>query len=238
MAVAVLTIVKHILAGLAIYAPTETIKPVDAQDVVDQINLLFDDWQADGRASVAEVFSTFSIVGGLQPHTIGPTGTWQLPARPVTIDGLAWLSSQGNYSPITVHTDPQWWQRQTVLNPGILSSAYYSADVPNGSLYFTGLPADGTQVRVMTRGTLGAVLLTQSVTLPPGYQSAIELSVMEGIIADAFGATVSPRLERLAGRARARIFGKNLRIPTLSARGAPGTRGGWWDYRTGEWRCR
>lgn len=237
MAVAVLTIVKHVLSGLAVYAPNEAIKDVDAQDVVEQINLLFDDWQADGRASVAEVFSTFTTIGNLQPHTIGPTGTWVLPARPVTIDGLAWVSSPGVYSPIAVHTDPQWWQRQTVLNPGVLSSAYYSADTPNGSLYFSGLPAGGTVVRVMTRGVLTAVASNQTLTLPAGAQSAIELTVMEAI-ADAFGATVSPRLVQRAGVARARFFKNNLRIPTLSTAGAPGSGGGWWDYRTGEWRCR
>lgn len=235
MAVPVLTIVGHALGGFNIVMPGGVVKPKDAVYVLEQLNLLFDAWNADGRASVAEVLTPFVTTPALQPHTIGPTGTWVLPVRPTRIDGLAYAIGGGAYSSVRVRDDPQWWLGRTVLNPGPLTGAYYAADTPNGSLYFAGLPGSPTNVIVMTRGALASVQLNQSLNLPTGYQLAIELSLME-LIADAFGATVTPRLERRAGKARAAIFNNNLRIPTLSTRGAPGSGGGWWDYRTGEWR--
>lgn len=235
MAVPVLTLVTHALTGLSVYGPGDAISDADAGDVLDALNLILDDWGADPQASVAEVFTTFATTG-VNPQTIGPTGHWVLPVRPAAIDALSWVVGTGIYSPITIHTDPRWWNAQTVLNPGTLTDAFYSADLPNGSLYFSGVPASGTNVRVMTRTALAAVALTASLTLAPGYQSALELTVMEAI-ADLFGATLSENQVRRAGIARGRIFAANLRVPTLSTRGLglPGVSRGRWDWRTGTW---
>lgn len=231
MAVPVLTLIAHALKGISVYGPGEPIKPADAADVLDALNLIFDDWGADPQASVAEVFTTFVTTPALNPHTIGPTGTWVLPVRPVKIDGLA----VGGVS-ITVHDDPGWWLTQSVLSPGPLSGAFYNPGLPNGSLYFAGLPAAATSVVVMTRTALAAVALTASINLAPGYQSAIELTLMEAI-ADLFHATLTPNQIARAGKARARIFANNLRVPSLSTAGLglPGMNGGTWDYRTGTW---
>lgn len=238
--VPVLTIVTHALKGIGAYGPGEPIKPADAADVLDAVNLILDDWGADAQASWAEVFTNFATTPSLNPHTIGPTGTWVLPVRPVTIDGLAWQVATGIYAPITVHDDPGWWLTQTVLNPGLLTQAFYSPDLPNGSLYFTGLPSSATTVRVMTRTALAAVALTASINLAPGYQSALELTTMEAIVDD-FHLTLTEKQIQRAGKARSRIFANNLRVPSLSTAGLglPGTcGGGWWDYRIGGWRPR
>jgi len=234
-----LTIIRNAMKGIGALGSGETMKASDAADVCDAMNLILDDWGADPQASVAEVFSTFVTTPSLNPHTIGPTGTWVLPVRPAHIDGLAWQVGVGMFSPITVHDDPGWWLGQSVLNPGLLTQAFYNPSVPNGELYFTGLPASATTVRVMTRTALAAVLQTASINLAPGYQSALELTLMEAIV-DLFHLTLTANQVARAGKARARIFANNLVVPSLSTvgLGLPGTRGSWWDYRTGSWRTR
>lgn len=234
-----LTIIRNALKGIGALGSGETIKPQDAADVCDAMNLILDDWGADAQASIAEVFTNFATTPSLNPHTIGPTGTWVLPVRPVKIDGLAWQVATGIYQPITVHDDPGWWLTQTVLNPGLLTQAFYNPTVPNGELYFTGLPSSATTVRVMTRTALAAVAQTASINLAPGYQSALELTLMEAIV-DLFHLTLTPLQISRAGKARARIFANNLRVRSLSTAGLglPGSCGGWWDYRTGSWRTR
>ena len=237
MSVPVLTIVRNAMKGIGALGSGEQIKPADAADVTDALNLILDDWGADPQASVAEVYSSFATTPSLNPHTIGPTGTWVLPVRPARIDGLAWQVGVGIYESITVHTDPEWWLGQTVLNPGTLTQAFYNPTVPNGELYFTGLPSGATTVRVMTRTALAAVLQTATINLAPGYQTALELTLMEAIV-DLFHLTLTPNQISRAGKARARIFANNLHIPSLSSAGLglPGTEGrGRWDYRTGTW---
>jgi hypothetical protein len=236
MSVPVLTIVGNALKGHNVYAPGEPIKHADAQDVLSALNQILDDWNADGQASIAEVFTTFATTPSLQPHTIGPTGVWVLPVRPVTIDGAALESSPGIWTPIGVHLDPHWWLEQTLVTGASVSDLYYAPTVPNGEIYFTGVPGSALNVTLMTRTTLAAVLLTQSLTLAPGYESALTLTLMEAI-ADLFHATASASLATRAGKARARIWKNNLRIPSLSAAGLglPGMQGGRFDARTGTW---
>lgn len=240
MSVPVLTIIGHVLVnGLAVYASGEAIKPADANTVLDAINAVLDDWSATPQASVTGVISTFTTTPSLQPHTIGPSGTWVLPVRPVAIDGAAIALSTGVYTPLRVHTDPQWQIGRALLTTGSLTDAYYAPDVPNGSLSFANVPTSALSVRLLTRWVLGAVTETASLVLPPGYQSALEYTVMERVV-DAFHATLTANQIRLAGQARARMFGNNLRVPSLSAAGLglPSLGTGWWDYTTGEMRTR
>jgi hypothetical protein len=146
--------------------------------------------------------------------------------------------SAGSYTPITVHDDPQWWMaQQATPGSGGLTSAYYSPDLPNGSLYFATTPGGAYAALLLTRWMFGAVLQTASLVLAPGYKTALQLTVMEAV-ADAFHATLTDKQIQRAGKARARIFGNNLRVPILSAAGLglPGTSGARWDYRTGTWK--
>lgn len=237
MSVPVLTIVGHVLVnGLAVYASGQPIKPADALTVVDAINGVLDDWSADVQTSVAGVITPFVTTPSLQPHTIGPTGTWVLPVRPVKIDGAAIALSTGFYTPMTIHDDPQWWMAQASLTIGSLTDAYYAPDVPNGSLYFANVPTSALTVRLLTRYTIGAVIETGSLVLAPGYQTALEYTVMERVC-DAFHVVLTQNQTRLAGKARALIFGNNLPVRSLSAAGLglPGMGCGYWDYRTGTW---
>lgn len=230
------SIVETALAGHNVYGPGEPVKPRDADLCLLTLNQILDDWNAEGQSSIAAVWTPFVTTGALQPHTIGPTGaTWTLPVRPVTIDGAALDSGNGTWTPITVHDDPQWWNRRSPLS-GSLTDLYYAATVPNGAIYFDGVPAGGETVRLMTRTVLAALTLAASVDLAPGYESALTLTLQEAI-ADAFHATVSATLEKRAGKARARIWHNNLRIRSLSCQGMglPGMTGGVWDARTGTW---
>jgi hypothetical protein len=232
MSVPVATVIQHVLVnGLAVYAAAEPIKPADAITVLDAINLVLDDWAAETQASYAETWTTV-VATGVNPQTIGPSGTWVVPVRPVTIDSVA-VAVGAIYGRIFTTTDPAWWDAQPA---GGASGAFYSPDEPNGSLYFSPSLASGTSVRLGQRTTIGPVLQTDVLTLPQGYQSALELTVMEAVC-DGFHVVLTANQISRAGKARARIWGNNLRVPTLSTRrlGLPGSRGGRWDYVTGTW---
>lgn len=231
----VLGVIANALAGLNVYGAGEPIKPADATLCLFWLNLILDDWNLDPQASYAEPFTVFASTG-VNPQTIGPSGQWVLPARPPSIRGVS-VSVGGQYQEIGVTNDPAWWAAQGSISTGSPSGAYYEATEPNGSLYFNNLPAAATSVRLQLRIAFGRVLLTDVLVLPPGYESALTLTLMEAI-AEPLHATVSASLEKRAGKARGLIFSKNLRVPSLSARGqgVPGLSNGWWDYQTGTWR--
>lgn len=232
----VLGVISNALFGLNVYAAGEPIKPADSTLCLFWLNLILDDWNLDPQASYAEPFTVFASTG-VNPQTIGPSGTWVLPARPPTIQGVS-VSVGGIYVPIEVSHDPNWWARRTaVLVTGTPWGAYYEATEPNGSLYFTALPVASTNIRLQLRTTFGRVALTDVLVLPPGYESALTLTLMEAI-AEPLHATVSASLSSRAGKARGLIFAKNLRIPTLSTQGLglPSVSCGWWDYRIGGYR--
>jgi hypothetical protein len=235
MTVSIEAIVRDSLLGLAVVSPLEPIKAPDAVYVLGQLNLIIDDWLATRAASFAAVFTPF-VTTGANPQTIGPTGQWVLPSRPVSIDGAS-LSVGSFWNPITVHDDPAWWEAQSGSTVGTLTELFYSPDEPNGSIYFVGAATAGQTVRLQTRGGFAPVTLVSTMELPPGYQSALTLTLMENS-ADAFHAVLTDRQIQRAGKARARIFGNNLVVPKVSAtrQGVPGMTGGWFDVRSGQWR--
>lgn len=233
MSVAVLQIVTDALVGLNVTMTGESVSPNDGAYCLGALNAILDDWNADRSSAWAETFYPFTLTPSLQPHTIGPTGTWVTPVRPVSIEAMAIEISSGVWSPISIQTDPDWWAAQSM--PGQANSVqyavYYAPDVPNGSLYFANVPTTAAAVKVLTRTALTSVLLTSSLTLPQGYQSALTLTLEESI-AETFGREVSGTLTRRAGQARARIFNNNLVVPALVTREPGMDGGGHWDYRT------
>ena len=232
----VLGVIANALTGLNIYASGEPIKAVDSTLALFWLNLIFDDWNLDPQASYAESFTVFASTG-VNPQTIGPSGTWVLPARPPSIQGVAYDLGSGIYQDIYVTDDPDWWAAQQSILTGPPAGAYYEASEPNGKLYLNNVPSAATNIRLQLRYAFGRVALTDVLVLPPGYESALTLTLMEAI-AEPFHKDVSLMLARRAGAARALIFSKNLRVPSLTARGLglPGIRNGRWDYRTGTYR--
>lgn len=232
----VLGVIKNAMMGLNLLSPFEAIKPSDANLGLYWLNLLCDDWSLDPQASYAEPFTVFASTGA-NPETIGPNGTWVLPLRPPAIQGVAVDVGSGQYRTIFVTDDPAWWAARSTVLTGCPSGAYYEASEPDGKLYFSSLLAAATNVRLQLRTAFGRVALTDVLVLPQGYESALVLTLMEAI-AEPLHATVSASLATRAGKARALIFSKNLRVPSLSLRGLglPGVSRGWWDYRTGTWQ--
>ena len=236
MAVEVLQIVKDALYAHNVYMAGATIKDADAETCVAQVNTILDDWNAERQAVYVDRFDTFVTTPSLQPHTIGPSGVWVLAQRPVSIEGAVWLSAGVVSGRITIHRDPSWWDTQAPAAGSLSADAYYAPEMPNGKLYFVGIPVGAVSVRLLTRSQFAAVVITDSLQLPQGYRSALTLTLMENI-AETFGKDVSAKLADRAGKARGRIFSNNLIVPSLSAsgQGLPGLSGGRWDARTGQW---
>lgn len=181
------------------------------------INRLLDQWNANGRACYADTFTDYTLTANLSPHTIGPGGTFSVTVRPVEVLAVA-LSLGGSpavYTPIAVR-DSRWYASQAVpaLTSSLPNNVYYEAAWPLGKLYFWGIPTTAYGVRIWTRTLLTSVVQSDTLSMPPGYQTALELTLSEEL-GPSCGQQVAQSTKDRAKAARALIFGNN--DPSLSA---------------------
>lgn len=208
----------------------DVVNPEDMALGLYQCNRLLDEWNADRRAVYSENFADFTLTPALNPHTIGPAGVFNTGAtstRPVSIEFISinlGTAAAPIFVPVTMRGD-EWYANQPVpaMTNSVPTDAVYSPDWPLGNIYFFGVPTTAYRVRIWSRVLLAAVAQTDTFSLPPGYQTALELTLAENL-APSFGQSVAASTSKRANDARARIFGNNDSVPNLMTRdaGMPG----------------
>lgn len=238
-----------IIVNAFLTAALAEIRVARAGDVVDPdsmdlaltiFNEYLDALNAEDRALYTTQFATYVLTPSLQPHTIGVTAdapTWAIAvARPVEIIRADLIISSTVRQPINIR-DNAWWLnvRVPTVSSSIPTDLMYSPDWPNGAIYFWPVPSLAYSVLLEVNTLLAQVALTDTFTLPPGYQQALRLSVAE-LMAPAFGQQVSEATKAAAREARGRVWGNNITIPPLVTRdgGMPGGQSGGFDFRSGQ----
>lgn len=224
-------LVVRALQHLTIVGADASVTAEDATFVLSELNALLDEWNAERAAVYADAFTTYTLTASLSPHTIGPSGTFNVTQRPVEIvsAGLILTASDPDVRiPIAIR-DAQWWAGQSVkaLSTSIPTDLYYEPAWPIGKLFFWPVPDTAYGVELHTRVVLASLALTDTFSLPPGYQNALTRTLAEQI-APAFEKPISADLAQSAAKARARVWHNNRRTPRLATRdaGVPGDSGG------------
>lgn len=217
--------------------------PQNYDTFLDVFARIIDDWNAVRDAIYATEFLSFTFTPNLNPHTIGPTGaTWTVAQRPVTIEGATVILSTGpsgvNAPAIYMHDQsagiPAFFQNLSTpnLTTSYPTDGYYDATWPNGSLYLYPVPATAYGCQIQVRQVLTTYTLDTTFSMPPGYRSAITLTLAEQT-AGIFGRPMPETLAARALTARARIFSNNTGARQLVTQdaGMPrvrrGTRSNW-----------
>lgn len=179
-------------------------------------NRRLDSWNASDRAVYSEAFTDATLTPNLSPHTIGPSGNFNVTVRPVRVLNAAINIGSSVFVPMNVR-DAAWYAIQAVpaITESVPTDVYYKPDWPLGKLYFYGVPSTAYSVRIWHETILASVAQGDDFAMPPGYQEALELTVAEDL-ADSLGQLVTPSLMRRAREARARIFGNNDREPRIA----------------------
>lgn len=211
-------ILTDALIELRVARAGDVINPDDADVALRIFNRLLDAWNADDRAVYNDTFTDYTLTPSLNPHTIGPGGTFNVTVRPSSLEAAA-LNLGGSpnvFTPITVR-DYVWYAGRSVpaLTMAVVTDVYYAPDWPLGKLYFFGVPTTAYGVRLWARGILANITdPTIAFSLPPGYQDALTLTLAEWA-ANAFGQSAGAIASR-ASEARALIFGQNDETPRIS----------------------
>lgn len=209
----------------------------DADFVLGRANAIIDAWNAIRGAVYCETINVFPLTASLSPHTIGPTGTWAVAARPETIERASVFISTTVKQQIDCDHDYNWWASQTIpsMTSTFPTDLYYEKDWPNGKLFFWPVGLGTQNVELVYRTVLSALTLAGTFSLPPGYQLALTKTLSEDI-ASPYRRTVTPELKEQAMAARMTLFGNNLIVPMLMTRddGMPRARPSTCNYLTRE----
>lgn len=206
------------LRELGVLNAVDPPSPEDAAMMLGLMNRIFDDWNADEKGVYAWDFAPFTLTPNLSPHTIGPTGTFVVDSRPSIIYGASLVLN--NVTP-NVNTRIGVRSRQWYLNLGVPDLAttiptdlYYDPQWPNGDLFFWPVPTVAYGVQLLVPVLLSEVELITAISMPPGYRSALELTMAEQG-APSLKVPLSPETQRNARLARARIFDVNTGTVSL-----------------------
>ncbi len=236
----VLELLTEVFQDLGVLAAGETPGTTDQELGLNKLTRLLDNWNAERAGVYANSLDVYTLVPGLNPHTIGPdTATFSVDQRPVSIDAASLVLTDDVRIQLNIR-DAQWWAALELpeLSTNIPSDLHYEPTWQNGSIYLYPVPAAAYGLQLLTRVVLAALAIDDTLTVPPGYHDAISLTLGE-MIAPAYPpATPDPEA---AAKSRARIFANNDSIPVLRTAdsGLPrngGRVGTWFDWRSGLWR--
>ena len=193
----------------------DTLEPENMALGVYLINRLLNQWNGNPRAAFSEAFNDYTLTPALSPHTIGPSGTFSVTIRPERVFNAQLNLGSSVFTSINVR-DAAWYAQQSTpaISESVPSDVYYKPDWPNGRLYFYGVPSTAYVVRLWTETLIATVVQADTFSMPPGYQTAVELTLAEEL-APNFGQTVGADLARRAREARGLIFGTNDQEPRI-----------------------
>lgn len=221
MSIPVTTYINEALQELNVYQPGATVDPNVFALCLSKLNQILDNWNAFREGVWCDVFSEFPFTPNLTPHTIGPTGTWSVAVRPVTLDGC-WININTSTPNVYVKVDIINRQQYELLSTPSIATAipiavYYEEDWPNGKLYFYTVPNYAYNCRLSIRMLLAQVAQGDSLDLPPGYRNAVTLTLAEDI-STPLGKEIPAITSVKARQARARVQANNYESLNLNLR--------------------
>lgn len=234
LAITVTQLVTDALREIRVINAVDPASGEEAEFVLRKLNRLLDNWNADRLMVYGNVIDSIPITASLQPHTIGPnSATFSAIQRPVSIDGATLIVGTTRY-PLDCDHDAAWWNARSDQSlTGQPTDLYYEPTWPNGSIYLYPVVTIGDTLEIVRRVVLGQLTLTDTFSLPPGYQDAITLTLAEECVGP-FGVAMPQMLPGDAAKARARVFGNNAVSVKVSTAdwGVPGRSGSYFDYVT------
>lgn len=222
-----LDIVKNAMYELNILAAGEEPSSADANFVLGKMNRIFDNWNAESLFIYGSLFFQGTLTPNKNPHTIGVAGSGAdfivATSRPPRIDdaNLVLTDVTPNiFRPLKIEDDA-WWMRNPVpsLPTQIPYYLYPNYGWPLGQLYLWPVPTKAYDIRLLLWTLFTSLALTDTFTLPNGYEDAITLTLAESIAAP-FGKQIDPLTARNAALARGRIKSLNSEAPEMKCDGA------------------
>jgi hypothetical protein len=153
-----LGIIADALIEIGAIAQGDGIPDGMGQWALRKLNRMMDQWAARRLFIYDQSFTAYTLTPNLNPHTIGPNGTFNVAQRPTRIVSAAVILNNVSVAidvPIPVLDDDQWAEvKAKPLTSTQPIAVYYAAGWPLGSLYFWPIPTTAYGIRLETWSTL------------------------------------------------------------------------------------
>lgn len=245
-------IIIDALTELNVVSPGESIDAALINKGLSQLNRMVDSWATERLMIYTNVFQTFTLTAGHQPHSIGPAGNAPAPdwvfgvagdSRPVRVNAANLVINNVTPSynvPLNLR-DSAWWAAQRIqgLSTQWPTDLYYDAAWPNGNCYLWPVPTTAWGIQLELPTTLTQFNLTTNFTMPPGYWDATVWNLAVRLWPSmSEGEQLDPVVAEMAQMSKAKIKALNAKAPNISTGGDGLPTGGGhhrshFDWRTG-----
>jgi len=193
-----------------------TLDSTEASDGLSALNTMLDSWSIDRSMIYQQLTETHTLTAGTADYSIGSGGTIDT-TRPVRIDH-AFIRDTSNYDyPVQVINKGAYDAvplKTTQSRPKYL---YYDEIYPLAFIRLLYTPSDSTEVLHFTSWKQLQQFSTGSTALsmPPGYQRAIEFNLALELQPEYPGSLIDPRTAQIAQKSLANIIQLNQNSPVL-----------------------
>jgi len=218
-------IISNAMQEINALAAGETLSSEDASFGLSKLNRLLDNWNTESLFIYGTLLFQGTLTAEHNPHTIGTSGTDFIvsTARPpkITKANLVLTDVTPNIFRPLVVVDDAWWMNNPVptLETQIPYYLWPNYSWPTASLYLWPVPTKAYDIRLDLQTLFSSFALSDTFSLPPGYEDAVTLSLAESLTS-AFGKSPSPVLVQQAAAARGRVKSLNSEAPTMACDGA------------------
>jgi hypothetical protein len=200
-------LVNAALRTLGVIASGESPSTEESNDGLTALNGIIESWSALGMPIYQVTRETFSLTGAAS-YTIGTGQTWNT-TRPQRIKSAAVVQSSVEQS-VRVVSAEEWAgivdQGRTGKFADVL---YWDSAYPIGTMYLWPAPTTGGSLLLYSYKPLATfAALTDSVTLPPGYERALRFALAADLASE-YGRTLTPESAAAAAESKAAITNLN-----------------------------
>jgi hypothetical protein len=197
-----------------VYGSGETPSADDAADALAVLNEMLDSWSVARLYVYQLITDSLPATLGKSVYTLGTSGDFNT-TRPTQITSVIYTAGSIDYT-VDPITDNDFASIPYKAAAGIPCAYNYEPSLPLASLSLYPVPGVAGTIKVQSPKQLTQfAALNTDVQFPPGYQTAIRLSLAVELCSE-FNMPVPAVLGMRATKAVAKIRRMNVRVPTLA----------------------
>lgn len=216
--------IKRAMRLLGVYQIGEAPTADECDTALYALNSMIDSWSTESLFIYSPTLDSVPLVANQSTYTVGPTGV-VITTRPVEVLSATTVTYNGVTYPLSMSTLKDFNAIPVPTVTGIPNTMHVFPNTPDITIGLWPAPAATMTLNLWSiKQITGTLALTDTLTLPPGYQRAIDYSLAEELAAE-FDVNLPPRVQQIAATARRNIKRINNEIPLLGMpRGIPAGR--------------